>query len=154
MNTRRAFLRTSLVTGVGLTAVRGLSAIEPIARPGRPLIKLSLAAYSFNRFMSLKGKTKPAMTMDDFVEFAAGIGLEAVEPTAYYFPETTREYLTRFRGKCTRLGLDVSGTAIGNNFCKTDAAALRKEIESVKQWVENASLIGAKTISIFAGTVA
>ena len=154
MTTRRVFLKTSLTAGVGLAAVRALPAIDPIPRPGKPLIKLSLAAYSFDRFMSLKGKTKPTMSMDDFIEFAAGIGLEAVEPTAYYFPETTREYLTRFRGKCTRLGLDVSGSAIGNDFCKPDPAALKKEIESVKQWIENASLIGAKTIRIFAGTVA
>ena len=154
MTTRRAFLQSSLAAGIGLAVVPHLSAIEPIARPGKPLIKLSLAAYSFNQAMSLRGKTPPTMTMDDFVEFAAGIGLEAVEPTAYYFPETSREYLTRFRGKCTRLGLDVSGTAIGNDFCKTDPAALKKEIASVKQWVEHASLIGAKTIRIFAGTVA
>jgi sugar phosphate isomerase/epimerase len=154
MTTRRAFLKSSLAAGVGLAAGRGAPAIEPIARPGKPLIKLSLAAYSFNRFMALKGKTKPTMTMDDFVEFAAGIGLEAVEPTAYYFPETTRDYLTRFRGKCTRLGLDVSGTAVGNNFCKSDPTELKKEIESVKRWVEHASLIGAKTIRVFAGTLA
>src|SRR5438128_2206287 len=105
MTTRRAFLATSLAAGVGLVA-RPSPAIEPIARPGKPLIKLSIAAYSFNRFMSLKGKTPPTMTMDDFIEFASSQGLEAVEPTAYYFPETTREYFTRFRGKCTRLGLD------------------------------------------------
>src|SRR5260370_1326316 len=154
MTTRRAFLTTSLAAGVGLATTRSLPAFEPIADPGKPLIKLSIAAYSFNRSMNLKGKTKPAMTMDDFIEFAAGLGLEAVEPTAYYFPETTREYLTRFRGKCTRLGLDVSGTAIGNDFCKTDPAALPKEISSVNKWIEHASLIGAKTIRIFAGTVA
>jgi sugar phosphate isomerase/epimerase len=154
MTTRRAFLTTSLAAGAGLATSRTVPAIEPIARPGKSLIKLSIAAYSFNRYLNLKGKTKPGMTLDDFIEFAAGLGMEAVEPTAYYFPETTREYLTRFRGKCTRLGLDVSGTAIGNDFCKTDPAALRKEIEHVKQWVDHASLIGAKTIRIFAGTVA
>lgn len=154
MTTRRAFLRSTVATGVALAATRAAPAIDPINRSGKPVVKLSLAAYSFNRFMSLKGKTKPTMSMDDFVEFAAGIGLEAVEPTAYYFPETTRDYFTRFRGKCTRLGLDVSGTAIGNDFCKPDPAALKKEIESVKQWIENASLIGAKTIRIFAGSVA
>src|SRR5262249_54377174 len=154
MTTRRTFLQSTLATGVALAAGRAAPAIEPINRSGKPLIKLSLAAYSFNRFMNLKDKSKPNMTMDDFVEFAAGIGLEAVEPTAYYFPETTREYFTRFRGKCTLLGLDVSGTAIGNDFCKPEPAALKKEIASVKQWIENASLIGAKTIRIFAGSVA
>ena len=65
MTTRRAFLTTSLAAGVGLAATRAVPAIEPIPRPGKPLIKLSIAAYSFNRIMNLKGKTKPTMTMDD-----------------------------------------------------------------------------------------
>jgi sugar phosphate isomerase/epimerase len=154
-STRRHFLRTALAAGAGVTAIGRLGAIEPIKREANSShIKLSLAAYSFNRHMALKGKTKPTMTMDDFADFAVGIGLDAIEPTAYYFPETTREYFTKFRGRCTRLGLDVSGTAIGNDFCKTDPAELRKQIDSTKQWIENASWIGAKTIRIFAGSVA
>jgi sugar phosphate isomerase/epimerase len=76
-----------------------------------------------------------------------------VEPTAYYFPETTPAYLAHLKGKCTRLGLDISGTAIGNDFCKTDPAELRKQIDYTKQWVDHASFLGAKTIRIFAGSL-
>ena len=62
------------------------SAIEPIKREAKSShIKLSLAAYSFNRFMALKGKNKPTMTMDDFVDFAVGIGLFLVFPFLLYF---------------------------------------------------------------------
>src|SRR5262249_14874047 len=149
--TRRHFIGTSLAAGAALASARTLPAIEPIARNGKSLIKLSLAAYSFNRYF--RAKPKPAMTLDDFVDFAAGIGLGAVEPTAYYFPETTKEYLAHLKGKCTRLGLDISGTAIGNDFCKTDPAELRKQIDSTKQWVDHASFLGAKTIRIFAGSL-
>ena len=149
--TRRHFLQSSLTVGTALAATRALPAIEPIARNGKPLIKLSLAAYSFNRF--LRAKPKPTMTLDEVVDFAANIGLGAVEPTAYYFPETTKEYLAHLKGKCTRLGLDISGTAIGNDFCKTNPAELRKQIDSTKQWVDHASFLGAKTIRIFAGTL-
>jgi sugar phosphate isomerase/epimerase len=154
-STRRQFLGSAVAAGVGAAFANRIHAIEPIKREANSSrIKLSLAAYSFNRHMALKGKTRPTMTMDDFVDFAVGIGLDAIEPTAYYFPETTRDYFTKFRGRCTRLGLDVSGTAIGNDFCKTDPAELRKQIDSTKQWIENASWIGAKTIRIFAGSVA
>jgi len=152
-HTRREFLYGAVGAGLGLATANQAPAIEPIRHGDGSLIKLSLAGYSFNRYMNLKGKTKPTMTLDDFVQLAAKLGLNAVEPTAYYFPETTREYLTRFRGQCTRLGLDVSGTAIGNNFCKPDPAELRKEIDSTKRWIEHASLIGAKTIRIFAGSL-
>jgi sugar phosphate isomerase/epimerase len=149
--TRRGFLRFSIASGAALTAAGTLSAIEPIARNGKSLIKLSLAAYSFNRF--LRAKPKPTMTLDEVVDFAAGIGLGAVEPTAYYFPETTPAYLAHLKGKCTRLGLDISGTAIGNDFCKTDPAELRKQIDYTKEWVDHAAFLGAKTIRIFAGSL-
>jgi sugar phosphate isomerase/epimerase len=93
------------------------------------------------------------MTLDDFVELAAGMNLDAVEPTAYYFAGTSSEYLAHLKGKCSRLGLDISGTAVGNNFCTSNPSKLMQEIQSVKQWVEHASRLGAKTIRIFAGSV-
>src|SRR5262249_60561600 len=75
---RRGFLQATLAGGAALATARQLQAIEPIQRSGKPHLKLSLAAYSFNRYMSLTGKTKPTMSMDDFVDFAAGIWLDPV----------------------------------------------------------------------------
>src|SRR5205085_890073 len=69
-------------------------------------------------------------------------------------PQTTPEYLAQLRGRCTRLGLDVSGTAVGNNFCVPDPARLREELAGVKRWVEHSARLGAKTMRIFAGNVA
>jgi sugar phosphate isomerase/epimerase len=152
--TRRQFLHCTLAAGTGL-ALGGASAqaIEPIRRPDKSLLKLSIAAYSFNRQLNLKQKGKPAMTLDDFIDFAAEQGLGAVELTAYYFPRTTPEYLAHLKGKCTRLGLDVSGTAVGNKFCLTNPDKLKEQIVYVKNWVEYTSRLGGKTIRIFAGNL-
>jgi len=159
--TRRQFLHSSLLAGSGLVLGAGsAAAIEPIRRIGPAHQRLSLAAYSFRKELvdyQHKGKTdktKPAMTLDDFIDLAANLDLDAVELTAYYFPKTTPEYLAHLKGRCTRLGLDVSGTAVGNNFCLADADKLRGQIDSVKQWIEHSARLGAKTIRIFAGTVA
>jgi sugar phosphate isomerase/epimerase len=151
--TRRRFLQSTFVAGAGLAMnARPTPAIEPIARPGKARIRLSIAAYSYRKYLDLKLKPRP-MTLDDFVERAAAMDLDAVEPTAYYFAETTPAYLAHLKGHCTRLGLDVSGTAVGNNFCRSDSARLRAEIESVKKWVEHTSRLGGKTIRIFAGNM-
>jgi sugar phosphate isomerase/epimerase len=147
--TRRHFLKTALAATLPLAAGGTAAAIDPIQRPGKPHLRLSLAAYSYRKYLDLK---KPSMTLDDFADLAAGMELDAIEPTAYYFADTSPEYLARLKGRCTRLGLDVSGTAIGNNFCVADPARLRKEIEHTKRWVEIASRLGAKTVRIFAGT--
>lgn len=149
---RREFLHVAVATTAGLALGPSLQAIDPIRRTGKPHIKLSLAAYSYRKYLDLKAKPKPSMTLFDFAELAAGMDLDAIEPTAYYFPETSPIYLARLKGTCTRLGLDISGTAVGNDFCVTDPARLREQIESVKRWVEHASILGAKTIRIFAGT--
>ncbi len=159
--TRRQFLHSSLLASTGLAlGATSATAIEPIQRSGPPHLRLSLAAYSYrDSFVDYQrkaksSKVKPAMTLDDFIDLAAGMDLDAVELTAYYFPETTPDYLAHLKGRCTRLGLDVSGTAVGNNFCVADTEKLRKEINSVKQWTEHSARLGAKTMRIFAGYVA
>lgn len=148
---RRGFLRgcvTALVAGSGATPL--VNAIDPIQRRGRPRFRLSLAAYSFRQYLDLK---KPSMTLEDFVDLAADLDFDAVEPTAYYFADTSLAYLTRLRGRCIRQGLDVSGGAVSNNFCHADPLKLRDEITSVKLWIERYAVLGAKTIRIFAGSL-
>jgi sugar phosphate isomerase/epimerase len=148
---RRDLLRSALAAAAGLAATGSLHAIEPIARSGPALLKLSLAAYSFNKLMDLRKSKKPSMTQEQFIDLAASYGLSAVELTQYYFPETSPGYLAAIKGRCTRLGLDISGTAVGNNFCVTDPAKLREQIDIVKQWAEHTARLGGKTMRIFAG---
>jgi sugar phosphate isomerase/epimerase len=152
--TRRQLLTSALAAGTGLALGAGTApAIEPIARNGKSHLRLSIAGYSFRQYLALNLKPKPPMTFDDFIDLAAGMNLDAVELTAYYFPETSPEYLAHLKGRCTRLGLDVSGTAVGNNFCTSDASKLKAEIASVKQWTEHTARLGGKTMRIFAGNV-
>jgi sugar phosphate isomerase/epimerase len=148
---RRQFLQTAVAAGAGLAlGTSAGSAIEPIQRAGKSHLRLSIAAYSYRQYLDLK---KKAMTLEEFAELAAGMDLDAIEPTAYYFPETTPEYLAKLKGLCTRLGLDISGTAVSNDFCLSDPDKLKDQIAHVKKWVEHASRLGAKTIRIFAGRV-
>src|SRR5262245_10156012 len=114
--TRRAFLSTALAAGALAAAAGPARAIEPIRRHGPPRLRLSLAAYSYNRYLSLRGKKQPTMTLEEFIDGSVTMPLEAVELTAYYFRQTTPQYLAGLKGRCTRLGLDISGTAVGNNF--------------------------------------
>ncbi|MGE3804907.1 MAG: sugar phosphate isomerase/epimerase family protein [Gemmataceae bacterium] len=154
MQTRRRFLQGTLAASAGLTLASRLPAIDPIQRDGSSFLKLSLAAYSFRKYLALNQKPKPAWTLDDFIDFGAAQNIDAVELTAYYFAQTSPDYLAHLKGRCTRLGLDVSGTAVGNDFCTPDADKLKKQLDMVKQWVEHTSRLGGKAIRIFAGNVA
>ncbi len=150
--TRRTFLQSALALGAG--AALGLPetrAVEPITRKGRAHLRLSIAAYSYRDYLT--GKRQPPMTLEDFVDLAADLGLDAVEPTSYYFKDTSPEYLARLKGRCIRLGLDVSGGAVGNDFCLSQPEQLKEEITKVKQWIERYGLLGGKAIRIFAGRI-
>src|SRR5258708_1371838 len=144
---RRRFLGAAATTGLAaLAAPTRARAIDPISRTGQAPPRHSVAAYSYRKYLDLKTKPKPAMTLDDFIDRAAAAGCPAVELTQYYFPETTPAYLARLKLRCSRLGMDVSGTAISNDFCVNDAAKRKEQIAHVKAWVEHSARLGAKTI--------
>ncbi len=143
---RRNFLAASAAT---LAATSSLSAIEPIARNGQPKFKFSLAAYSYR---SLLTGENPQLTLNDFVDDCAKFGLEGTELTSYYFPKgVTHDYLRSLKRQCFRLGLDVSGTAVGNDFGVAPGPARDKQIAALKQSIDFAQSLGAPVIRIFAG---
>src|SRR5262245_20893971 len=152
---RRDFLQAGALAGCSLATAslsKPVAAIEPIARNGRPKFKFSLAAYSY-RDLLLPKQGKPAqLTLKDFIDDCATFGLEGTELTSYYFPkETTADYLHALRHQCFRLGLDVSGTAIGNEFGHPQGEKRDAEIAKTKQWIDYAEILGAPVIRIFAG---
>lgn len=152
---RRRFLQTALAATAGLTLhPAAVPAADPVRSASKVPLRLSIAAYSYRKYLDLKLKPKPPMTLDDYVDLAAEIGFDAVEPTAYYFSDTSTEYLARLKGRCARLGLDISGSAVGNDFCVTAPAKLKEQITQVKKWTEHCSLLGAKSLRIFAGRLA
>ncbi len=133
-------------------------AADPPIRNGVPLLKLSLAGYSFNRQLVKRGTpeeiAKAEMTLEKFIEFCAQQGLGATELTGYYFPkDITPEYLLGIRAQTHRLGLSISGTAIGNDFCLPEGEARQKQLAECREWIDYASIMGAPAIRIFAGKV-
>ena len=130
---RRQFLAASAAATV--VASGGLrpplaSAIDPIKRPSdKPDLKLSLAAYSFNKALDLK---KPTMTLFEFIDLAADLPLDAVELTSYYWAETTDAYAEKLKAHAAKRKLAISGVPVRNNFCQRDEAKRKKDIEHVK----------------------
>jgi sugar phosphate isomerase/epimerase len=147
MLSRRTFLQS---TAAAALAASTASAIEPIARDGKSKFKYSLAAYSYRDLFSAK---EDKLTLSDFVSDCAKFGLEGTELTSYYFPNpTTPEYLRSLKKQCFQLGLDVSGTAIGNDFGHPAGEKRQQELDKAKRWIENAAILGAPVIRIFAGS--
>jgi sugar phosphate isomerase/epimerase len=153
---RRQFLRTATASATALAAPWLATAADPPTRNGKPHFKLSLAAYSFNKFLPKNWPQprdgQPTMQLEDVIDFAADLNLDGVELTSYYFPrEVKSEYLRSLQERCFRLGLDISGTAIGNDFCLPEGPERDADMAMTKQWVDFAATMGAPVIRIFAG---
>ncbi|MEM9703498.1 MAG: sugar phosphate isomerase/epimerase family protein [Planctomycetota bacterium] len=179
---RRSFLAAAAGSAAALAAGPARSsAADPIRRTtGDSLFKLSVAAYSFNKYLP-RGNKPGEITLEHVVDFAAEQGLPGVELTGYYFPqvvqeanevgqgwvwlgsappETRREmektgkaeaYLRALSHRCFAHGLTVSGTAIGNDFALPQGDAREKQIRDCKRWIDIAAVLGAPVIRIFAG---
>lgn len=123
---------------------------------------------------------KAEMTLEGFIDFCASLGLDGTELTGYYFPRFVQDTsiyrppmgkeslspeqrqerinkavnrLNMLKNRAFRLGLDVSGTAIGNNFCLPEGPELVAQINNCKNWIDRAYVLGAPVIRIFAGHV-
>lgn len=151
--TRRQFLSAAALgvgaAGVGLAAPGLTPAIEPISRPSGHHFKFSLAAYSYRNLLSGK---RPELTLVDFIDDCAKMNLDGTELTSYYFPnKVTDEYLRGLKGAALRRGLDISGTAVGNDFCLPPGEKRDRQIAHVKQWADYADQMDAPVIRIFSG---
>ncbi len=157
-SSRRGFFKTA---GLGLGAAVGAAttssfAASPLPRNGQSHMKLSLAAYSFNKMLATRGTpeeiAKAGMRLEDVVDFCAAQNLDGVELTSYYFPkDVSNQYLMDLKQQSFRLGLDISGTAIGNDFCFGPGAERDEQLAMTREWIDYAATVGAPVIRIFAG---
>jgi sugar phosphate isomerase/epimerase len=161
-DSRRTFLKTigaAAAAGALPSSISAGGAADQIKRRGGPQMQLSLAAYSFRKYLTDYRRggataTKGVWTLDDFVDLCAEYGLPGTELTSYYVPEPMPElYLQRLRKRALLAGLTVSGTAVGNTFTHPAGPARDREIAYTKLWVDRAAEMGAPTIRIFAGNL-
>ena len=146
MNTnRRCFLASSLA----LAAASGVAEANVVREKGVKL-KLGLNAYSFDK--PLRAGT---MTLADAVSFCAQHGVDAIDPTGYYFPGypnvPSDEYIYGLKRTAFVNGVAISGTGVRNDFAVADASARHKDVRLVKDWIVVASKLGAPVIRVFSG---
>lgn len=156
MISRRHFLST----GLGILSVTSLSAIEPIKRPGKSRMQLGVAAYSFrDSFLWMRDKQqkpkedRPLWSILDFVDWCADHNVPGAELTSYFFPpEVDEAFLLEVKRRCYLRGVQIAGTAVGNNFALPKGEKLSEQIAYTKKWIDYAAIMGAPHIRVFAGS--
>jgi sugar phosphate isomerase/epimerase len=148
---RRDFLQTT--AAAASPAI--LYGVEPFHRNAHAFKGLSLTAYSMKRHMKWWwGKeTKGVLDMLGFLDYCAGLGLEAVEITSYFFQDPLEQrYIHAIKRHAHLLGLDISGGAMGNNFAfPPDSPENLGHMAYFREWVDHFADMGATTVRVFAG---
>ncbi len=122
-------------------------------------VKFSLNAYSFNDVLLAKNnkENQEAFTLMDLLDWCAAQNVEALDATGYYFPGypevPSDEYIFNFKQKAFRLGIDISGTGIRNNFASPDPKVRSADVELAKKWIVVAAKLGAPVLRLFAGAI-
>jgi len=165
MDTENPTRRDALLAGAsGVAATMGWAASRraraAAASAGKPagdnhqpsphVFKISLAGYSFRDYLDKPGKPGK-MSLFDMVDLGARIGLDAIEPTSYYFLRTDDAFIYELKRRTFLAGLEISGTPIRNNFCLPPGPKLDQEIAHVRTWVDHCVKLGSPAIRIFAG---
>src|SRR5665811_1700737 len=101
---RRKFMGRS----ASLVAAATVPAPAKVARESGVKLKLGLNAYSFDRPLR-----DGSMTLADAVHFCAQHGVDALDPTGYYFPGypkvPTDEYIYNLKRTAFVYGVAISG---------------------------------------------
>lgn len=143
---RRGFLQAGAALAAG-SVVPAEARTVPRAAP--PRLKLSVAAYSFRKYLDLKN---PTMTLEEFIGKCGEWGCEGVELTEYYFKKPlTPEYLMKVKHTAIKAGLPITGTPVGNTFTLPPGEARDKQIAQVNAWVDVSAELGSPAVRIFAG---
>jgi sugar phosphate isomerase/epimerase len=109
-------------------------------------VKLGCCAYSYREKLQAG-----EMTMTGFLDECVKLEFDGVELTSYYFAEADRGEVLKLKRECFVRGLEVSGTAVGTNFCNPDDDARRADVQKTRQWMYYGSIMGAPFIRVFAG---
>jgi sugar phosphate isomerase/epimerase len=146
--------RRNVVRGLALAPIlvgsHSLFARQSMAPLASSRLQYSINAYSFNSLLR-----SGEMTFFDLMEFAAELGLNAVDLTGYYFPSYPEipedSELFRLKRKALELGLNISWTGIRNNFVNPDAGARSADRELIRKWLGVSSSLGASIMRVFTG---
>ncbi len=132
---------------------------ETSKKPHQPYIKLALNAYSFNDLLTgnRQKDNKPTLTLPELLNWCASQNIDAVDLTGYYFPGypgvPSDEYIYEIKRQAFKLGIDISGTGIKNDFASPDPAVRADGVKRAKEWIIVASKLGAPVLRLFAGEI-
>lgn len=129
------------------SALRGQSA--PAAPPQTAgHLRAGLVAYSYRVAMAAK-----TMKYEDIIHKASDWGLDGVDMTAYWFPETSDQYFAGLRRTAQRAGIQLYNLGARVQLSQPTKELQDAQVETIKKWVDVADRLAASHMRVFGGSV-
>jgi sugar phosphate isomerase/epimerase len=130
--------------GAGLAAAARLR-----AQPAPQFhLRAGLVAYSYRQALEAK-----SLNYEDLIRMIADWGLDGLDCTVYWFPDTSSEFLASIRKAAFRNGVQIYNAGVRVQLCQPTPELQLSQYENIKKWVDVSDRLGASHMRVFGGPI-
>ena len=141
---RRDYLKTL----PALAIARSSASAQQMGDPKKSHFRPALCAYSFRKPLQDK-----SMTYLDLIQMASDLGVQGIDLTTYWLPDTNDDTLFQLKKAAYRAGVSIYTIGIRARMAQPTAELQAAELETVRKWLSVAERLGASHIRVFGGAV-
>src|SRR5215471_19636813 len=130
-----------------LASATTVSQLDAQATPGHRF-RSGFVAYSYRKELAAK-----SMSYEDLIARIADWGLDGLDCTVYWFPDTSPQYLARLRNTAFKNGVQIYNAGVRIQLSQPTPELQLAEFENIRKWVDVADRLGASHVRVFGGNV-
>jgi sugar phosphate isomerase/epimerase len=111
-------------------------------------LRSGLVAYSYRKELAAK-----SLNYADLIRMIAEWGLDGLDCTVYWFPDTSYEFLASIRKAAFRNGIQIYNAGVRAQLCQPTPELQLSQYENIKKWVDVADRLGASHVRVFGGQI-
>ncbi|HLX44275.1 MAG TPA: sugar phosphate isomerase/epimerase family protein [Bryobacteraceae bacterium] len=133
-----------------LTALAALPVAAQVPESGAKKLRLraGLVAYSYRAQLAAK-----TLTYEDLIHRISDWGLDGLDCTVYWFPDTSDTFLASLRKTAFKNGVQIYNAGVRVRLAQPTAELQKAEFENIKKWVDVTEKIGASHMRVFGGAI-
>lgn len=93
------------------------------------------------------------MSYEALIRYVSDLGLDGLDTTVYWFPDTSDQYLATLRRTAYKNAVSLYSIAVRVRLAQPTPELQRAEFETFKKWVDVADKLGSTHIRVFGGAI-
>ncbi|HTX33796.1 MAG TPA: sugar phosphate isomerase/epimerase family protein [Bryobacteraceae bacterium] len=111
-------------------------------------LRAGLVAYSYRQELAAK-----SIHYEDLIRMLADWGIDGLDCTVYWFPDTSNEYLAGLRKVAFKNGVQIYNAGVRVALCQPSPELQLAQYENIRKWVDVADRLGASHVRVFGGSI-